>query len=158
MQYFTNRKEYEERGWIEEALLKPIRDVDSEVTIQVTAGQTARDGYPVVKGYCIVLQYSNRPVFELKIFDVGRDDGYYETMRLLVEKYNRRASDVPVHGGRGKASTAIWKMKELACKFAVQYCTDPVELLLITAHEAYVHGVGDGKCQMQESIKKLLNV
>lgn len=155
-----NNESFYNRHFKDGGLFESIHDhVDDkeEIHISVKAGHTIKEKTPTVKGFAVELSHNGYHFIQLYMFDIGRDDEYFSTMSTLVEKY-KKLKEKGIYAWDEKCVAVLRKMKDLAYKFTVQYCNDPGYLILGIANRAYNRGTENGKYQLQEAMKELLNV
>lgn len=160
MLLITNSEMLHDRGWTDGGLFKSIHDrIDHghDVSINLYEGHTTKERSPIVNGFKVELSHKGWPFVNLYMFDVGRDDDYFVIMTALVEKFKSLEEKERIPKRWDKQAVALQKMKDLAYKFASQY-SDPGYLIVGIANRAYSRGTDNGKWQIQESMKKLLNV
>lgn len=150
----TNRKEYFQRGWISNSytINENPEDCEGGLSIDITGGQTHVAPYPVVMGYQVWLLFKSNAILRLTIYDIGREDTYFEELKKLRKKYESLV-------GKQHKSTylVLEKMKDLACKFAFQY-GEPAKLVRSISAHAFNSGEKEGGNQVRWAIKNALDL
>lgn len=154
---FTNRElVLRDRIWKDKERL--VQEWENEYTISVFSGETTKYNCPVAGGYRVEIHYRGWPFIELVMFDTGSDsDGYFSALAKLIEKYKKASGGRDVYNGKDGANF-VEAMKDLSFKFAVQFSTSPELLIKDIVSYAFKRGAENGKCQLQESLKKLLDI